>query len=174
MIKIVLLIIFSLNFLQSLKVTDFCNQIINKTINKCEQNTSKHKYNCDMGLCSLDRNSCQSMKLFSTAKDTQKDEKMYLFIQNNFIAFTNLIKKCHAKPAKSAASAKYKWNAGDFCLNTKECFRPSIHRLWSIQMPIKCNCTGKYSHKCNHDYCSLNKHACHGFNKKWMGTIKKC
>jgi hypothetical protein len=168
MIKgIICILILSIQLIQCIKVTDFCFQIsINNEVKKCPEN-NKCNYDCGKGLCSINRYSCQSIKLFSVVKDFQRNEKSYLFFLNNFESFVREIKDCPEPP-------KYEWNPNDVCLNTKDCMNTTI-RIWSnLLKPSECKCKGKYNHKCNSDYCASDKRACDYLKKIIRSKIKKC
>ena len=165
--EIIFIFILSIKLFQSIKVTDFCYQIsIEKEVIKCKEN-KKYSYQCFEGLCSINRYSCQSIKLFSAVKDFQRNEKSYLFFLNNFESFVREIKDCPEPP-------KYEWNPNDVCLNTKDCMNTTI-RIWSnLLKPSECKCKGKYNHKCNSDYCASDKRACDYLKKIIRSKIKKC
>jgi hypothetical protein len=159
-------LILSLKLIESIKVNDFCFQIsINNGIIKCHEN-NKYNFDCGQDLCAIDRYSCQSIKLFATVKNFQRDEKSYLFFHNNFEKFIRSIKNCPKPP-------KYKWNPNDVCLKTKNCTKPI--RIWSnLFKPSECKCKGKYNHKCNSDYCASDKRACDYLKKIIRFKTKKC
>jgi len=47
--------------------------------------------------------------------------------------------------------------------------------MWSTKIKlVECECIGKFSFKCNSDYCGLDKQACDGLNKRKIAGIKKC
>ena len=50
----------------------------------------------------------------------------------------------------------------NICLNTKNCIKNiGYGGRWSIQIkPNKCKCNGKFGHKCDENYCALNKSTC--------------
>ena len=81
----------------------------------------------------------------------------------------NQIKDCPQPP-------KYKWNLNDVCLNSKDCLKTTLWRIWStLLIPGECKCKGKHNYRCNNDYCALNKQACDGLNnQKSKKKIKKC
>jgi len=164
--EIIFIFILSIKLFQSIKVTDFCYQIsIEKEVIKCKEN-KRYNYQCFEGLCSVNRYSCQSIKLFSAVKDFQKIENHYLFFKNQYESFMKKIKDC-TKPLK------YKWNSNDVCMNTNDCFKAHGYGIWSILMkPSECKCKGKYNHKCNSGYCASDKRACDYLKKKTK--IKKC
>ena len=169
MIKgIIFILILSIKLIQCIKVTDFCFQIsVNNEEIKCKEHY-KYNYDCGKGLCSINRYSCQSIKLFSALNDFPRNEKSYLFFLNNFEKFIRIIKGC-TKPLK------YKWNSNDVCMNTNDCFKAHGYGIWSILMkPDECNCTGKYKYKCNSNLCALNKKACDHLKHKKDFVIKKC
>ena len=70
---------------------------------------------------------------------------------------------------------KYKLNSnGDVCFNFNNCVT-TLKRIWpynKIKL-TECNCAGKYSYKCNRNYCASNKLACEGLIKN-ITKIKKC
>ena len=163
-----LILILFLKLIQCIKVDNFCYQIsINNEIIKCQENV-RYNYDCGQGLCSIDRYSCQSIKLFSTVKDLQRNEKSYNFFQNNFEAFVKIIKDCPDPP-------EYKWSSNDVCMKTENCFKAYGYGIWSILMkPDECKCMGKYKYKCNINLCALNKKACDHLKHKKDFVVKKC
>jgi hypothetical protein len=166
--KIIFLFFISIKLIECIRMTDFCFQdIIENKIIKCQE-TKNFSYECGQGICSIDRYSCQSMKLFSKVKDTQKNEKNYRYFENYYDTFLNQIKDCPAPP-------KYKWNSNDVCLNARDCFH-TIRLLWSsIIKKGECKCKGnKYNYKCNSDYCASNKQACDHLKQIIRSKIKKC
>jgi hypothetical protein len=166
--EIIFIFILSIKLFQSIKVTDFCYQIsIEKEVIKCKEN-KKYSYQCFEGLCSINRYSCQSIKLFSTVKDIQRIEMSYHFFKNQYESFLNKIKDC-TKPSK------YKWNSNDVCLNTKDCLQTTFWRIWSTLLkPGECRCKEKYNYKCNSDYCASDKRACSYLKKNLKAKIKNC
>jgi hypothetical protein len=165
--KIIFLFFVSIKLIECIKVTDFCfHDIFQNKIIKCKE-TKNYKYECGQGICSIDRYSCQSMKLFSTIKDTQKIEKNYRFLENYYETFLSQIKDCPTPP-------KYKWNSNDVCLNAKDCLKTTLWRIWSTLLTSQCKCKGKYDYKCNSDYCASNKQACNHLKQIVRSKIKKC
>ena len=82
--KIIFLFFISIKLIECIKVTDFCfHNIFENKIIKCQE-TKNFKYECGQGICSIDRYSCQSIKLFSAVKDTQKMEKSYHYFENYY------------------------------------------------------------------------------------------
>ena len=115
-------------------------------------------FTCSDFLCTKSQYTCHVLSLFSNLRGKHT---------NNYVSFMNKIENCSKQP-------KYKWNKNKVCLNTKNCLKTSIHRLWSSKTKlIECKCIGKYNFRCNTDYCALNKQACDGLKKKMVG-IKKC
>ena len=174
MVKVIgfLLILSSIKLMQSIKANDFCYQISinNKIIINCEENNHKYIYDCGHGLCAIDRYSCQSIKLFSSVKNIEKNEVIKTYIKNNFKLFTSLIKDC------KKSIKKYKFNLIDVCLKRKDCFKEHGFGIWSILMkPDKCKCKGKYKYKCNSDYCASDKRACDYLRRpKKVIAFKNC
>jgi hypothetical protein len=167
--QIIFTIILSIKFIKCIKVTDFCYQIkIENREIECKQN-SKYKYDCMPGLCSVDpRYSCQSIKLFSTVKDIQKNEKDYIFFRDYYQLFLSKIRDCTEPP-------KYKWNQNDLCVNIGSCLQTTFWRIWSTLFKQgECKCRGKYIYKCNKDYCASDKRACKYLKHKVKSEIKKC
>jgi hypothetical protein len=165
-----LLILSSIKLMQSIKVNDFCYQIsIKYKVIDCEEN-NKYNYDCGHGLCAIDRYSCQSLKLFSSVKNIEKNEAKKSYIKNNFKLFMSLIKDC------KKSLKKYKLNLIDVCLKRKDCFKEHGFGIWSILMkPDKCKCKGKYNYKCNSDYCASDKRACDYLRRpKKVFAIKSC
>jgi hypothetical protein len=66
----------------------------------------------------------------------------------------------------------------NICLNTKNCIKNiGYGGRWSIQIkPNKCKCNGKFGHKCDENYCALNKSTCDCFKTKSINNnkIKEC
>lgn len=122
-----------------------------------------HSLKCVDIYCTKDQKSCKNIIMFTSVKFIKQG-----FYKQRYELFKKQIRNC-------SQSIKYKWNSKDVCLNAKNCIKPSIHRLWSIQMiPIECKCTGKHSFRCNGNYCALNKQACDGLKSKPITKIMKC
>jgi len=161
--KIVFLfLILAIKLIQCIRITDFCFKISTNNENmKCKEINKKYKYNCQSALCSIDRNSCHSILLFSTVgKHTNN---------NLFESFVNSINEC----------PKYEFDLNDACLNSNnDCSFLSYHRLslWSSQKKQgSCKCKGKYNIKCNRDYCVSNRWACEElFINKSLVIKNKC
>ena len=166
--KIIFLFFVSIKLIECIKVTDFCfHDIFQNKIIKCKE-TKNYKYECGQGICSIDRYSCQSLKLFSKVKHTQRKENEYIFFQNQYETFVKQIKNCPESP-------KYKWNLNDVCLNTKDCLQTTFWRIWSTLLkPGECKCKEKYNYKCNRDYCASDKRACDYLKQTKKFRIKKC
>ena len=155
MLVIYLFIIVSLIEGTILKIDDLCYPKAEKEL-KCYGNYS---FFCGDFICTKNQYICHVLSLFSGLRGEHR---------KNYESFMTKIKNCPEPP-------KYKWNKNDVCLNTKNCVKPSIHRLWSAKIRlVDCKCIGKHSFKCNSDYCGLDKRACDGVNKKVMIGIKYC
>lgn len=167
-IKIIFLFFVSIKLIECIKMTDFCfHDIFQNKIIKCKE-TKNYNYECGQGICSIDRYSCQSLKLFSKVKDTQKSEKNYRFFENYYEKFLSQIKDCPKTPLK------YKLNSNDLCLNARDCFQ-AIRLLWSsIIKKGECKCKGKYDYKCDSDYCASDKQACDHLKQIVRSKTKKC
>jgi hypothetical protein len=167
-IRIIFIFILSIKLFQSIKVTDFCYQIsIDKEVIKCKEN-NEYNYQCFEGLCTVDRYSCQSFKLFSTVKDIQRTEKSRDFFKNQYQLFLGKIKDCPEPP-------KYEWTTNDVCFNTKDCLQTKFWRIWSTFLKLgECKCTGGYNHKCNSDYCASDKRGCDHLKQTERFKIKNC
>jgi hypothetical protein len=164
-ILIVIALIFTINWIEcTLKVTDFCKKLeIDRNEKECKGNYS---LNCGSILCAKDKYSCQSIRFLNGIKSIQKNEKDYLFFQNNFEALMKLIKYCPKLP-------NYKWNPNDVCF--KDCFQISFWRIWSNLLNVgECKCRGKYNFRCNTAYCALDKRACDELKKAKQSKITKC
>ena len=161
-----MVLVYSIKWIEcTLRVADFCEKLeIDGEEQKCN---GKYSLSCADILCAKDRYSCQSIRILHGIKNIQKNEKGYLFFQNNFEAFMKFIRKCPKQP-------KYKWSPKDVCLNNKHCFQTSLWRtLWSTPFkPDECKCRGKYNYRCNNAYCALDKQACDAL--KQDSNIKKC
>ena len=118
----------------------------------------KYNYNCGDFVCTKNEYSCQMLSLFSVLKGDHFKK---------YESFITEIKECPEPP-------KYKWKPNDVCLNTNNCVT-AILKIWPYNRVklTECNCTGKYSYKCNRGYCGLNKLACDVL-KKNITEIKKC
>jgi hypothetical protein len=150
-ILIILILILSVNYLESLNLTDYClNKETKRNHLECH---GKHNLSCGDILCSNHEASCRGIRLFSGVKNMQRNEKNYLHYRKKFNLFLRQIKLCPEAP-------KYKWNTNDICLNSKDCFK-AIYGVWSFQMKqTECKCTGKYSYKCTNNFCATNKKVC--------------
>ena len=156
-IMIFIYIFIIVSFVEStiLKNDDLCYPKEEKEL-KCYD---KYSFVCGDFLCAKNQYICHLLSLFSGLQGEHR---------KNYESFMTKIKKCPEPP-------KYKWNKNDVCLNTKNCVKPSIHRLWSTKIKlVECECIGKFSFKCNSDYCGLDKKACDGLNKKKISGIKNC
>jgi hypothetical protein len=162
-----LIVIFSINWIEcTFKVTDFCKKL--EIYGKEQECKGKYSLSCADILCAKDRYSCQGIRLLHGIKSIQKTEKDYQFFKNNFEAFIKLIKKCPKQ-------LKYKLNSNDVCLNTKDCFKSSLWRIWSTLLKTdECKCRGKYNFRCNSDYCALDKQACDTLKQVKQSNITKC
>lgn len=147
--KRIIFLFFIISFIECLYYKDLCFPDEKKEF-KC---FGRLNYNCGDFVCTKNQYTCHILSIFSARK-----------------CYESFVKKINSCPEP----LEKKWSTNDVCKNTKQCEKPSIHRLWSIQIKlIACKCIGKYSYKCNDDYCGLNKMACDGLNTK-MVKIKKC
>ena len=161
---LIISIILSIKLVGSIKTIDFCYVPDDQDL-EC---FGKHNLKCGDHLCAKDRYSCQSLKLFSSVKNTQKNEKAYQFFKNNFEAFLNSIKEC-------PLPAKYEWNSNDVCLKAKNCFQTSFWKIWSSLMNHdECECRENHKFRCDRDYCASDKRACHELKNKGDLTFWKC
>ena len=60
--KLLILIIFSIKLIASLKREDYCYKIE-------ECNDNNHLFDCGHGICSIDRNKCQKLAMFYLVKN---------------------------------------------------------------------------------------------------------
>jgi hypothetical protein len=164
--KLILLIIFSIKLLESIKVTDLCQKKEVKGNKPACQNI--YNFNCDSNLCAKYQSSCQTINsLFRAKNNFYRYEKDFILYSIQYKSFLEQIKEC-------PKTAEYKWKPNDVCLNTKDCVNTFI-TIWSLNQIKKreCKCIGKYSYRCNSDYCALNKQACDGLKNK-KSKYKKC
>lgn len=149
--KIKIFFFFFISLVQCIKTNDFCYLKKGKTFSKCNE---KYNFKCGSFACTTNQKNCEFLSLFSALEKIHKTR------------LNLMVKEC-------SETSKYKWNANDVCLNAKNCVKFLI-TIWSFQAKQnECKCIGKYSYKCNSDYCGLNKHACDGLSKK-ISKIKKC
>jgi hypothetical protein len=140
----------------NLKIDDLCYPKEQKDL-KCYGNN--YSFACGDFICTKNQYICHVLSLFSGLQGEHR---------KNYESFMIKIKNCPEPP-------KYKWNKNNVCLNTKNCVKPSIHRLWSTKIKlVECECIGKHSFKCNSDYCGTDKQACDGLNRKKMIGVKYC
>lgn len=143
-----------------MRQSDFCI-IPNENFSYCYGNQS---YNCANFVCAKNQYSCHLLSLFSGLKGENKA---------SYELFIDRIKNCSEK--EPINNNTYEWNEDEVCLNTKDCTKSSIRRTWSTKIKRnECKCIGKYSFRCNSDYCGLNERACDGLIKKSFKLIKKC
>ena len=158
MVKIILLISYFAAFIECIKYKMAPEICYPKETEKIECH-GKYNYNCGDFVCTKNEYSCQMLSLFSGLKGKHR-KKYELFI--------NEVKQCPEPP-------KYKLNSnGDVCFNFNNCVT-TLKRIWpynKIKL-TECNCAGKYSYKCNRNYCASNKLACEGLIKN-ITKIKKC
>ena len=123
-----------------------------------------YSYNCANLVCTKNQYGCHVLSLFSGLKGIHK---------LRYDSFMDSIKPC--SKIQSSSTIINNWNADDVCLNTKDCsHKTSIHRILSNKIKRnECKCIGKYSYRCNGDYCGLDKQACDGLSKNTV-EIKKC
>lgn len=164
--KFLFIIIFLISCIEctKIKTKNFCinNKLeVNKEI-KCNGNYS---LSCGGIVCAKDQYSCQSLTQFSKTKYFQKNDQDYFFSRKNYESFLKLIKNC-------PQPQKYKWNPNDVCLNSKDCVKLSIHRLWS--QLHECKCIGNYDIKCSSDFCASNSQACDELKKATSFKYKNC
>jgi hypothetical protein len=155
--KILILLFFIFSFVEStnLKIDDLCYPKEEKEL-KCY---GSYSFACGDFICTKNQYICHVLSLFSGLKGEHR---------KNYESFMIKIKKCPEPP-------KYKWNKNNVCLNTKKCLKTSIYRSWFTKTKlVECECIGKFSFKCNSDYCGLDKKACDGLNKKKISGIKNC
>lgn len=132
--------------------------------------SKQYHYKCSENLCSKNKLSCQSLKLWGVKVDRFENV-------NAFKAFEKFFQSIRECP---------KWNLSDVCLNNGVCFKNILqpHRQWligkiSIKKKTKCECNGKYSYTCENDlikdwnYCSIDKGACLRMNSTEL-AIKEC
>ena len=164
---ILIILIFAINLIECIKVTDFCYKIkINDKKQECQGN---YTFNIADIVCAKDRYSSRSLRVFYSIRNIQRNKNDYIYLKNKYEIFMNQIKDCPQPP-------KYKWNLNDVCLNSKDCLKTTLWRIWStLLIPGECKCKGKHNYRCNNDYCALNKQACDGLNnQKSKKKIKKC
>ena len=150
----ILLILLALNWIECLEVKDFCYKL--KTKVKEFECNGDYSQSCGNGVCTKDEYNCKLIAL-------------YYFFPNTLNQYMKHIKYCPKPPSETV-----KWKSNDVCLNTKDCVNTFI-TIWSLNQIKKreCKCIGKYSYRCNSDYCALNKQACDGLKNK-KSKYKKC
>jgi hypothetical protein len=165
----ILILIFAINLIECIKVTDFCYKTeINGKVQECQFD---YRFSIGDTVCAKDRYSSQSLRTFNGIRNTQRNENDYIYLKTKFETFMSQIKDCPKPPL-------YKWKPKDVCLTDKNCFKAHGLGIWSILMqPDLCKCREKYSYRCNTKYCTLNKQACDGLYRQKSSSkyeIKKC
>ncbi len=165
----ILILIFAINLIECIKVTDFCYKTeINGKVQECQFD---YRFSIGDTVCAKDRYSSQSLRTFNGIRNTQRNENDYIYLKTKFESFMSQIKDCPKPPL-------YKWKPKDVCLTDKNCFKAHGLGIWSILMqPDLCKCREKYSYICDTKYCTLNKQACDGLYRKKSSSkyeIKKC
>jgi len=148
-----------------LKNEEFCYQISTDNNNELENCRETHNFKCWNGLCSVGPKSCENLAVFLLIKKYGVND--FQKYKNKIETFMKQVKNC---------TEESKLISDNVCLNTKDCVHPPIHRLrlWSNQMsPNECKCNGKYSFRCNSEYCASNKRSCNEINGISY-EIKKC
>jgi hypothetical protein len=161
---LLLFIVFSIDILESIEVTDFCQK---KELNGIKPECQGFfNISCDSNLCAKKESTCQDINsLFRSKSNFYRYEKDFIKYAKQYKLLLKQIKEC-AKPAE------YNWNPNDVCLNTKYCVNTLITLRSFYQVKVReCKCRGKYSYRCD-DYCALDKKACDGLKK--VKKIKKC
>jgi hypothetical protein len=163
MIKIIIilmLISFSLKLNKCIKHTDFC--FLKESKIKCE---GVYNLTCGNVVCTKYEDSCRSLTLISSLKNIQKNKKYDGHHMKKFKSFLSLIKDC---PKLT------EWMPVNVCLSSKNCLKPFIRNIrWIENKQSECKCSGKYSFRCNTDYCGRNKQACNDLKQRKF-EIKKC
>jgi hypothetical protein len=128
--------------------------------------SKEYHFKCSGNVCSKNKLSCQSLKLWAIAKNHINTEKA----NRTFGIFFQMIKMCP------------KWNPNDVCLNNAVCHQNTLlpHRMWligkiSIIKETKCKCIEKYIYTCGKDqkYCSIDEGGCQRMNAS-EPKIKNC
>jgi hypothetical protein len=152
--KKIIFLFYLISFIECIRITDYCYKLKGKE-HKCK---GKYYSNCNTNnVCAKNTLSCKNLILFSPNNHNNN---------NGFKAIRSQIKNCTEE-----------WNSNEICLNSDNCSKHiGYGGRWSIQIKSNvCKCSGKYSHKCNGNYCSLDKRTCDGFNKnKSIKINKKC
>lgn len=149
--KKILFLLYLISFIECIRITDYCYKLNGKE-HKCK---GKYYLNCNNNVCAKDRLSCKNLILFSPNNDNN----------NGFKTIRSQIKNCIEE-----------WNSNGICLISNNCSKTiGYGGRWSIQIKSnECKCSGKYSFKCNGNYCALNKRTCDGLKNKPIKINKKC
>ena len=154
----------------SIKPTDFCLHT-----EPCQ--SGHYSLQCALNLCSKDKLSCQSLKLWNLINSNSKNENSKQSIQK----FTNSISEC-------PLHHQYKWTKSEVCaFKNKLCSSSgsnfpfkSSDRLILQMKTIKCKCAGKYAFTCGdlNGFCAKDKKGCDGLrlivNKQNRNELTKC
>ena len=159
-VKILLILIIGVKLNECIDPKEFC---INKE--KVFQCRGEYSLNCGGVLCTKNEDSCQSLASFSSLKNIQKNPKDHAHHMKKFKSFLSSIKEC----------TKFSYRMSkDVCLINKDCVN-KINWLNLLKYDKCGKCSGKYSVRCNTDYCGLDKRACNGLKKNSINLeIKKC
>jgi hypothetical protein len=154
--------------MECIKVNDFC--FLKKYFSEKPECNGKYNASCYSGLCANHQSKCQSLILLRAIKNIYKYVKDYDDFKKEYDSFINQIKDCPEPP---------KLNSNDYCLSKQNRYLSCIStsaRIWSFTQikQNECKCTGKYSYRCNNEYCAKNKQACDDLRNRSINGIKKC
>jgi len=151
-------ILFAVSYSKCTKLSEFCFQ--KGMDQKC---SGDYGYSCGPGLCTLNRLSCQSIKIWSLLINQYKTEKEHTKALNYYEYFVVNIQECPVSVTKVMVN-------NDTCLNSEKCkkiiripFRLTSSK-YNITRMVECKCIGQYSFACGKQFCALNESACGSLN----------
>jgi len=138
----ILILIFAINLIECIKVTDFCYKTeINGKVQECQFD---YRFSIGDTVCAKDRYSSQSLRTFNGIRNTQRNENDYIYLKTKFESFMSQIKDC-MQPDLCKCREKYSYRCDTkYCtLNKQACdglYRQKSSSKYEIK---KCNTLNK-------------------------------
>lgn len=133
---------------------EFCS----KPKNKCPKEL---KYECLADLCSKNRMSCHSIKMWRLVGNNIRDNDVHERFRNEFQEFAHKIANC--------SKNNQRWQTSDVCLNGLDCWhevRLPYRLVRKVNKIVECKCIGDYGFRCDQNFCAKNKAGCEGMTTK--------
>jgi len=170
----ILLFLLSIKTILSLNSNDFCysTEVMCLNNRECtkECNDLFRKYKCSRNLCTVNKTKC----------DEYINEKWFDILS---LSYSNRISRFQSR-IKNCTKVTFKLDPKDVCTNiNKICFEESFFfdsfstNVSKIKKRQDCKCNGKYSYKCEDNFCAVKKRACDAFitlKSKLINKILKC